>query len=1647
MSELTRYRYKVVNCIMLFGVLFSTLASFVGLPVAPVPTADAAPVAAPVAAPQAAATSVIVIGSFQSELGCANDWSETCTQTAMTQIVPGVWVYTPTIPAGNYTYKVFLNGSEYWPGGVNNDRVLNITQTTTVKFYFSDPTNTADRYLTENKNNRIFTVPGNFNSEIGCPDDWQPWCLRTWMTDPDGDGIFTFKTTAIPAGDYNFKVATNEDWANPNYPVNDIPFNVPAAGRLVTFSFNSATNVPSVQVGGGISGPDNNVEFVGLGHDSQNALYRQPFGAITPTTQVKLRFRTFANDVTGVRVRFFSTRGGGEFFQNMTKVAPNVGCYDAALTQFTCDWWETTYTPGDITTLYYRFIVTDGTKTAYYADDRFHDGGWGEATANLIDNSYVVTVYRPDFQPINWLKDAVIYQIFPDRFRDGDPSNNPTGNEPRYRYPNNQDDRIITKTWGALPEGYCQKYVNPATPCTENPRGRDYFGGDLKGVKDSLPYLQDLGVTVLYFNPVFDAGSNHLYDTQDYKKIDPFFGTEADWDALVADATTRGMKLMVDGVFNHVSSDSKYFDRYGHFPEVGACENVNSPYRNWFYFNPQAGGPCAGPNGPNTMTYDAWFGFDSLPVLNKNNQEVRDLVYAINNAGGADDSVARYWLRNGAASWRLDVMGDGSFPDIFWQQFRTAVQQTAQQLNFQSPIMGELWKKEEILPKILGDMADTTMNYRFRNAILGFFGRVDDKGFYDDGATDQPPSMFAKKILSTREDYPDAVFYTLMNIMGTHDTSRIVWWLTPGNRNREDKEFNAANLAIGKARMKLAVLAQMTMPGAPTIYYGDEVALHGDDDPDDRRSFPWDVSQATPTLGAGADADMRAHYKKLTGIRAANSEFRNATPKFLLLDDTNRTMAYAMRDGGKVSIVAINRSDVAKTINIPLDGFLRNGVNFTDLLNNANTATSAGGFLTLMLPALGGMLMQANNGQDITGPTAAPVLTATPGNAVVSLNWTNPGGDVVKFNVYRTLVSGGGYERIVTGTNATAYNDTTVTNGKRYYYVVRSVDALDNEGASSNEASASPSFPITYAVLQFPKDLTVTQGVTPTQLIYGQVFVGGVTDQAETKPELILAQVGYGAVGSNPSSWTTWVDATFNTKAGNNYEYQVRLIPQTVGAFDMLYRFSTDGGLTWTYGDKDGFFNGESGTDDPGKFTVNDNPDTTPPAAPLNLRVTDWSAGFVALAWDSVPDAAQYNVYRRLITGTYDYNMPVGTVYTTTTIFTDTTVSNGKTYGYVVRAVDYAYNESANSNEVTQTVAPKIVQVTFRVRVPAETPAADTVYLVGNIDFLGPWNPGLRPMTRTNTANVWEITVPILDGTQLQYKYTRGAWSRVESWGTLVGTENRSVGITYGSNGTQLVDNTDTDWSNPADRSKAVQKWSDPLVVSTIPANNATITSASVISITFSRDIFAATGNLSGTVVVSSTSGTISGTTSIYTPTDTLVFTPSSPLPNGSYTVTVRDIKSDVNDPMAQPYVFSFTVNGGPQPCANPYVVTINQDNGLCGSLTYAISQTLTANTAVTITFNLGANNVMTLPNTLSTSLVISGNVTLSGDGLGYNDACGTVPAVVINGNGANTDGVKLMGGAKLRNLHIKNFGGRELVLQSGGTESNKLKCVRVSNS
>lgn len=1349
--------------------------------------------------------SVTIVGSLQSVLGCAGDWDPTCPATHLTNdLTDDVWQDSWTLPAGSYEYKAALNdgwdenyGLHAVPGGANIP--LNLAASTTVKFYYDH----KSHWVTDNVNSAIAVAAGSFQSGLGCPGDWDPGCLRSWLQDPDGDGIYSFSTTALPAGSYEFKVALNESW-DVNYgdlDGNNIPITV-SGPSTVTFTWDSASHVPSVQVVAAGPGPDNNVWWDGVRHDSRDPLYRTPGGAVPAGTPVTLRLRTYHNDVTDVKLRLYDLNASAQQILPMVKVADDVDCYQPGLA-YSCDFWAITLPDQLVDNYWYRFIVTDGSNTVYYADNTpALDGGLGSVSNDVVDNSYALMVYDPAFTAPTWASSAVIYQIFPDRFRNGRANNDPKTGDPRY------DDPVLKLPWGTLPEGFCRNYADGDTNCPwrfdstppadsptkESPRGRDYMGGDLKGVDQYLDYLQLMGVNTLYFNPIFDSASNHGYDTQDYYTIDPYFGTQKDWENLVKHATQRGMHIILDGVFNHMSSDSPFFDRYQHYTEVGACESLDSPYRDWFTFHDVGAGTgtCAGSAGPNSATYDGWFGFDSIPVLNKSNPQVQ--AYFLTNS----NSVSTYWLQQGASGWRLDVMGDSSFPSGYWETFRSVVKST----QSDALIIGELWQKDSTLLSFLrGDRADTTMDYRLRDAVLGLLapGPFDSKGFADSGRV-IAPSEFAARLESIREDYPDAAFYSLMNLVDSHDTERILWTLTPGVDTTADKELNPANLAEGKQRQQIASLIQFTLPGAPTIYYGDEVAQTGDDDPDDRRTYPW------VGLGGHPDLKMFLHYQVLSGLRKLDPALTAGDLQVLLADDATGVVAYGRKTGAQAAIVAVNRSDQASTVDIPVANYLPDGLSFRAVYGVGNKLGGkvkiAAGKISVTLNPLSGLLLVTGN-VDLT-PTAAPtgLGITNEGNGQVSLAWNATPG-AVSYNVYRSPLTGGGYVRLnsspITGASLT---DSGLRNAQTYYYVVTALDRAGNESGYSNEVAATPHYVIGWANLQWPPTLTHTiSAINRTDNVYGQVWIDGVTSQPGQAPTL-RAQLGFGPSGSDPAgnaAWV-WVDASFNVDAGNNDEFVASLLPEVVGQYDYAYRYSTTNGRDWLYADLDGTGDGYN-LSQAGKLTVAASGDTTPPEIPAGLNVISASPAGVDLAWDAVVGDTTLYGYEVLRSETAGGPYTLIALVTTNGYF-DSAVVEGATYYYVVRSVDTSFNRSDNSSEVSATAELRTVTVTFNVTVPATTDGTGrSVYIAGTLSRLDgglpDWNPGGVVMTRVDVTT-WTITLTGVESTPIEYKYVLGDWNYVEKDNACGEIANRQLTLTYDSTGTQTVNDTVLNWRNVA---------------------------------------------------------------------------------------------------------------------------------------------------------------------------------------------------------------------------------------------------------
>ena len=1357
----------------------------------------------------AAPSSVTIAGSLQSELGCPGDWQPDCAATHLSYDGgDDVWQGTFAVPAGNWEYKAPLNDSWDENYGLHAQRdganiPLNLAAPASVKFYYDNDTH----WVTDNKNSVIAVAPGSFQSELGCPGDWDPGCLRSWLQDPDGDGIYSFETTALPPGSYEAKVALNESW-DENYGQGgvrngaNIPFTVRAAGAKILFRYDAATHVLTILAG---HAQDGNVEWDGLRHDSRSTLYRAPGGAVPAGTPVKVRFRTFHDDVTSVKLRLYDVNANAQRIVGMERVASDVSCYQASLASESCDYWQTTLPNGSPNNVWYRFVVSDGTKTAYYADDTSAlDGGLGAPSDNPVDYSWALTVYVPGFQAPAWARNAVIYQIFPDRFENAVVGNDPVpgngggwSNDPRYAYPGGDPsnpandpawDRVTELNWNDLPEGHCRNYAGataqtcprrfPAPGTMEGPRGRDYYGGDLQGIRKQLDYLQQLGVTALYLNPIFASGSNHGYDTRDYLKINPYFGTLDQFRELVSQAKARGIRVILDGVFNHMSSDSPFFDRYHHYSETGACESATSQWRPWFSFH-NANAPCG------SSDYDGWFGFDSIPVLQKGHADVQS--YFLTGA----NSVSRYWLQQGASGWRLDVSGDPSFPNGYWESFRDVVKAT----DPQALTISETWQKDTTLLRMLrGDRLDTTMNYRLRDAVIGLLtpsATFDSKGFADSGHP-LKPSEFASRLASIREDYPDAAYYSAMNLLDSHDTERLLWALTPGAETRADREQNAANVAAGKQRLKLASLIQFTLAGAPTVYYGDEVGLTGDDDPDNRRTFPWSAQDGT----------LLDHYKQLSALRRQLPVLVDGDFRILSTDDGAGAVAFGRKTSSQAAIVVLNRSGSPLAVDVPLGGYVPDGVALSYRYGGSGASTVSGGTLHVTVGAMSGALL-ASNSVDLDPPAAPAGLHVTSeGNGRVALEWNAVAG-AAWYDVYRSPVSGGGYVKAnATPVTGTAFDDTGLVNARTYYYVVRAVDAAGNASADSNEVSALPHLTIGWANLQWPPTMNHTiSTVNRTDNAYGQVWIENATKNPGPT-ESLQAQLGFGPHGSNPvgnASWT-WIDATFNTQAGENDEFVASMLPEAIGTYDYLYRYSTTSGRDWLYADRNGpVANTAAPPPNPGVLTVVASSDTSAPAPPTGVHVVTASPTSVEIAWNPVggdPTLYGYEILRGNSSGGPYAKLAL----ITGTDYVDANVVEGSTYFYVVRSVDTSFNRSANSSEVNAKAELRTITLIFNVTVPATTDATGrSVHIAGFLDRLDgnfpQWDPSATALARVDATH-WRIQFTGKEGTQLEYKYTLGDWDHVEKDGGCGEIANRQLTLSYGASGTQTVNDTVANWRN-----------------------------------------------------------------------------------------------------------------------------------------------------------------------------------------------------------------------------------------------------------
>lgn len=475
--------------------------------------------------------------------------------------------------------------------------------------------------------------------------------------------------------------------------------------------------------------------------------------------------------------------------------------------------WSISFSVGETGLYYYDFAIENVEGGRIVSGAR----GRGEYTSENRSSDFLLTVSKKDYRTPEWFKGGVMYQIFPDRFCHA-------GGEPP-----EIAGRILRKDWGGLPS------YRP------NEKGKvlnnDFFGGNFKGIESKLDYLKSLHVTVVYLNPIFHAASNHRYDTSDYMTADPLLGTNDDFKNLVEAAKNKGIRIILDGVFNHTGDNSVYFNKYGTFPTVGAYQSKDSPYHSWYSFQ----------EFPDK--YSSWWGIDILPEVNENSEAYQEFIFGQNG-------VLKTWLAHGIGGYRLDVADE--LPDFFLKKLRRSVKES----DPNAIIIGEVW--EDASDKIAysarreylqGEELDSVMNYPLKDAIIEFILSGNAR-------------IVADRINLLRDHYPKETLDSLMNILDTHDTARILTVFGGKQCYNKDEMASPALILTGEEeqraieRLKAAALLQFTLPGVPCIYYGDENAMQGYIDPFCRKCFDWEH-----TNGA-----LLGYYQKLGEIRERYKE-------------------------------------------------------------------------------------------------------------------------------------------------------------------------------------------------------------------------------------------------------------------------------------------------------------------------------------------------------------------------------------------------------------------------------------------------------------------------------------------------------------------------------------------------------------------------------------------------------------------------------------------------------------------------------------------------------------------------------------------------------------------------------------------------------
>ena len=607
--------------------------------------------------------------------------------------------------------------------------------------------------------------------------------------------------------------------------------------------------------------------------DPRDTRCKTPFGAAPCSTEV--RFTLFDDAFCGCELLVYREFAGAE---DVCPLPPAEGGFSGAYTA-----------PGEGELCWYVFRLTrwDGTLS-YLGKNGLRPDRDGAARWQL-------TVYEDTGTP-DWFGRGVTYQIFPDRFR---------------RTGTPDVSGMVGRRW--LHESWDDQ---PVFRPDEDGQitNRDFFGGSLAGITEKLDYLQSLSVTTLYLNPIFEAASNHRYDTADYRAIDPLLGDEETFRTLCREAHKRGMRVMLDGVFNHTGSRSRYFNADGFYPELGAAQSQDSPYYDWYSFHPWP------------TDYDAWWGVKTLPAVNEQRPAYRQFIFK------GEDSVVRHWLRCGADGWRLDVADE--LPGDFIAGIRRAIEDEKPD----GYLLGEVWEDgsnkvaySQRRRYLLGRETHGLMNYPLRTALLRWLGGGD-------------AAEFRESMETLRANYPPAAFYGAMNFLGTHDTPRILTLLgaehiPAAKEERAAFALSPAQLARGKAKLRLAGMLLYGFPGSPTLFYGDEAGMQGFEDPLNRGTYPW----------GREDTGLLDFFRALGRLRKERRSLQSGSLTYIYAQGGG--LVITREHEGETTMVALNAGDEALTLTLPWPrGTAEDGLTGQRFL-------AVNGQLRLSLPPLDGVVL------------------------------------------------------------------------------------------------------------------------------------------------------------------------------------------------------------------------------------------------------------------------------------------------------------------------------------------------------------------------------------------------------------------------------------------------------------------------------------------------------------------------------------------------------------------------------------------------------------------------------------------------------------------------------------------------------------------